>query len=155
MYDEDKGCVYAGTENDGYTVSKGIIPLDTNSLPVLALGSSFEGRFSTISLVEDTMSVGRGFDFSAGDLDGIWNEGTAQMALCYMVLGMDNEFNSVSNYLRTQVFSDGSIPAADRDGVSTGFAISGTNTLWEYNNDQSIAATCWYAFVQLKINPLA
>jgi hypothetical protein len=57
-------------------------------------------------------------------------------------------------YLKTQTDKDGSIPAADRDGVSTGFVIVGTDILWEYNNSQSIGATGWLAFAQMKKNPL-
>lgn len=55
-------------------------------------------------------------------------------------------------YLDTQSLSDGSIPAADRDGVSTGFVINGTDVLWEFNNSLSISSTSWYAFAQMGIN---
>ena len=72
------------------------------------------------------MAVGDGFDFSAGDLDGIWNEGTAQMAVCYKILENTEKYETVMAYLKTQTNADGCIPAADRDGVSTGFVIDGT-----------------------------
>lgn len=155
MYDAEKGCVYAGTENDGITVSKNILPIDTNTLTILALGSDFPGRYKAVSVVEELISVGDGFDFGSGDLDGIWNEGTAQMALCYKELGNTAKYNTVIKYLKSQYGSDGSVPAADRDGVSTGFALSGTDTLWEYNNDRSIAATCWCAMAVLGFNPFS
>lgn len=93
------------------------------------------------------------FDFSAGDLDGIWNEGTAQMAVCYGSLGNMQRYETVMQYLETQSAKDGSIPAADRDGVSTGFVVTGLDNRREYNNSQSIAATSWYAFAQMMINP--
>ena len=57
-------------------------------------------------------------------------------------------------YLRTQEYKNGGIPAADRDGVSTGFVLSGTEELWEYNNTLSIGATGWYALAQVTVNPL-
>ena len=98
--------------------------------------------------------VGGGFDFSAGDLDGIWNEGTAQMALCYHQLEKSEKYEAILRYLKTQLSPDGSIPAADRDGVSTGFTVSGAEVLWEYHNTQSIGATAWYALAQMKANPL-
>ena len=56
-------------------------------------------------------------------------------------------------YLKTQTEKDGSIPAADRDGVSTGFVVIGTDIYWEYHNSQSIGATSWLAFAQMGINP--
>lgn len=154
MYDEELACFYTGTEEDGKTVSTGIIPLDANSLAVLALGSDLKEPGRTLAFVEERMTVGAGFDFSTGDLDGIWNEGTAQMAVCYYVLNYAEKEEAVMAYLKTQMAADGSIPAADRDGVSTGFAISGTELLWEYNNVQSISATGWFAFAQMEKNPL-
>lgn len=153
MYDEDLHCYYTGTKADGKTISKGVIPLDTNSLTILALGAEVVDAYKIISFVEKSMKVGGGFDFSAGDLDGIWNEGTAQMTLCYSILGESEKYEDSIAYLNTQSAKDGSIPAADRDGVSTGFVIVGSDDLWEFNNTQSISATGWFAFAQMERNP--
>lgn len=153
MYDPKLHCFYAGTEADGITLSKGVYPLDTNSLAILALEEMKE-KEEILAFAEENMMVGGGFDFSAGDLDGIWNEGTAQMALCYHQLGKSEKYEAVLRYLKTQLSPDGSIPAADRDGVSTGFTVSGAEVLWEYHNTQSIGATAWYALAQMKANPL-
>lgn len=155
MYDKELHCFYTGTENDGKTIGKGIIPLDTNTLAILAMEEELQDTRQIISFIEERMAVGEGFDFSAGDLDGIWNEGTAQMAVCYSQLGYSEKYESVMKYFETQTAKDGSIPAADRDGVSTGFAIIGSDILWEYNNSQSIGATGWLAFAQMGKNPLA
>lgn len=153
MYNKKKHCFYTGTQGDGKTVSKGVIPLDTNSLAVLILKEELTDMYRILEFVEEHMSVGKGFDFSAGDLDGIWNEGTAQMAVCYSGLGGIEKYESVMAYLETQKLKDGSIPATDRDGVSTGFVIVGSDSLWEYNNVQSISATGWLALAQMKVNP--
>jgi hypothetical protein len=153
MYDDKLGCFYTGTLNDGKTISDGVIPLDTNTLTVLALDDELDDPYKTLAFVEGRMAVGEGFDFSAGDLDGIWNEGTAQMAVCYHMLKSAEKYDTVMAYLKTQTAKDGSIPAADRDGVSTGFVIAGSDILWEYNNVQSISATGWLAFAQLGKNP--
>ncbi|MDR0841685.1 MAG: hypothetical protein LBN26_09960 [Christensenellaceae bacterium] len=153
MYDKKLSCFYTGTEEDGETISKGVIPLDANALTILALAGELENVYGILSFVENRMSVGDGFDFSAGDLDGIWNEGTAQMAVCYSLLGDTEKYEIIIQYLKTQAGKDGSIPAADRDGVSTGFVVTGSDVLWEYHNSQSIAATSWYAFARMKINP--
>lgn len=153
MHDPDLHCFYTGTEADGVTISDGVIPLDTNSLAVLTLGERLDDAGQTIAFVENRMAVGEGFDFSAGDLDGIWNEGTAQMAVCYSLLGDQENYDRLMSYLKTQAYRDGSVPAADRDGVSTGFQIVGTDILGEYNNVLSISATAWYALAELEINP--
>lgn len=153
MYDNELGCFYTGTLDDGKTTSDGVIPLDTNSLAVLALGDELDDPYKTLAFVEGRMAVGAGFDFSAGDLDGIWNEGTAQIAVCYHMLKSAEKYDAVMDYLKTQTAKDGSVPAADRDGVSTGFVIAGSDILWEYNNVQSISATGWLALAQLGKNP--
>lgn len=153
MYDEKRHCFYTGTLDDGKNISDSVIPLDANSLAVLALGDSIENPYQTLSFVEGRMAVGQGFDFGSGDLDGIWNEGTAQMAVCYRLLENTEKYEAVMSYLETQTAKDGSLPAADRDGVSTGFALSGSDALWEYNNVQSISATGWLALAQLGRNP--
>lgn len=152
MYDKNLHCFYTGTKEDGKTINKGVIPIDSNSLAILAFGKELDDVYSIISFLEKRMSVGSGFDFSAGDLDGIWNEGTAQMAICYKVFGDEDKYQKVMRYLDTQSLSDGSIPAADRDGVSTGFVVNGTDVLWEFNNSLSISSTSWYAFAQMGIN---
>ena len=153
MYDHQAHCFYTGTERNGKTVSDSVIPLDTNSLAVLAMGEELKSPDLTLAFVEERMAVDRGYDFSAGDLDGIWNEGTAQMAVCYSLLGNHERYEELMSYLRTQTSADGSIPAADRDGVSTGFVIAGSDSVWEYNNELSIGATSWLAFAQLRRNP--
>lgn len=154
MYDPELCCFYTGTEEDGKTVNVGVIPLDSTALSILAFGNDLENVPGILSFVEESMSVGAGFDFSAGDLDGIWNEGTAQMALCYLEQERTEEYNAVIGYLKTQELKKGGVPAADRDGVSTGFVLSGTDELWEYYNNLSIGATGWYALAQMKANPL-
>ena len=153
MYDEDLHCFYTGTQDDGLTVSDGVIPLDTNSLAILAFAGEPGDPVDILAFVEERMSVDDGYDFSAGDLDGIWNEGTAQMAVCYLLTGDRDKYELIMDYLMTQTAGDGSITAADKDALSTGFIISGTDELWVYNNEQSIGATCWLAFAQLGINP--
>ena len=125
------------------------------ALSILAFDGKPGEPAEELAFLKKTMAVGAGFDFSAGDLDGIWNEGTAQMALCCLKQGMNDEYHALLGYLKTQEYKDGGIPAADRDGVSTGFLLSGTQQLWEYNNTLSIGATGWYALAQLQADPLA
>ena len=154
MYDSEQHCFYTGTEDDGITVSDGVIPLDTNSLSLLAFWDEIDDKDDILSFIEERMAVDDGYDFSAGDLDGIWNEGTAQIAVCYLLKEDSTKYDSIMNYLSTQELKDGSITAADIDGLSTGFILYGSDILWVYNNEQSIGATCWLAFAQLKTNPL-
>ncbi|MCL1916841.1 MAG: hypothetical protein FWG14_00770 [Peptococcaceae bacterium] len=154
MYDEERHCFYTGTEDDGLTLNKGVLPLDTNTWAILALGDSFADAELVVSFVEENIAVGDGFDFSAEDLNGIWHEGTAQMAVCYKILGNSDAYTRVMAYLDGQTAADGSITAADRDGLSTGFMVSGTNVMWQYDNQTNLGATSWLALAQLGANPL-
>ena len=154
MYDDELNCFYTGTVETGDAVNKGVIPLDATALSILAFDGEPGDAAAELAFLKRSMAVGVGFDFSAGDLDGIWNEGTAQMALCYWKQGMSEEYHALLGYLKTQEDKNGGVPAADRDGVSTGFLLSGTQELWEYNNSLSIGATGWYALAQLQVNPL-
>ena len=154
MYDAELCCFYTGTVETGDAVNKGVIPLDATALAILAFGGEPGNASEKIAFLKNNMAVGAGFDFSAGDLDGIWNEGTAQMALCCFTQGMTKDYHALLGYLKTQELKSGGIPAADRDGVSTGFLLSGTQELWEYYNTLSIGATGWYALAQMQVNPL-
>lgn len=155
MYDPELCCFYTGTVENGETINEGVIPLDATALEILAFGGEPGDPSEELAFLKKNMAVGAGFDFSAGDLDGIWNEGTAQMALCCSEQGLAEEYHALLGYLKTQELKSGGIPAADRDGVSTGFLLSGTQELWEYNNSLSIGATGWYALAQMQVNPLA
>ena len=154
MYNSRGHFFYTGTQDDGKTVSRAVLPLDANTWAILALGDGFKDAGPVMTFVEDNMAFDEGFDFSAGDLDGVWNEGTAQMAVCYHMLGNTEAYDRVMAYLAGQEAPDGSIVAADRDGVSTGFYVAGTDVLWEYNRKINLGATNWLAFAQLKVNPL-
>jgi hypothetical protein len=154
MYNERAHYFYTGTQNDGRTISRVVQPLDANTWSILALGDDFEDAELVMTFVEENMAYGDGFDFSAGDIDGVWHEGTAQMAVCYKVMGNTESYDRVMAYLNSQMAADGSITAADRDGVSTGFYVSGTDVKWEYNCTTNLGATNWLAFAQLGTNPL-
>ncbi|MCP1109873.1 hypothetical protein M2145_000003 [Lachnospiraceae bacterium PF1-21] len=155
MYNKEKDCFYTGTEDDGETISEGVLPLDTNTWALLALGEDVPDVEKVFAFVEEEIAVEAGFDFSNGDLDGIWNEGTAQMAVCYKVYGKTAAYEKVLEYLNSQMDEEGSITAADRDSVSTGFVVSGTDVKWEFHKVKSISATSWLAFAQMGVNPMA
>jgi len=109
---------------------------------------------AVMDFVERNMAVDGGYDFNT-DRDGVWFEGTAQAALAYKQLGNTQKYNKILEFLNANQLPDGSIPAADRDGVTTGFLVSGTDIPWKYDNRPHVGATAWLAFAQLGRNPLA
>jgi hypothetical protein len=154
MYDGKRGCFYTGTGDDGVSVSSDVLPLDSNTWALLALGDEFEDTEKVLAFIEKNMAVGDGYDFNA-DRDGVWHEGTAQVALAYLFAGDEKKYDEIMEYLNESAARDGSITAADRDGVTTGFMVSGTDVPWEYGKRTHVGATAWLAFAQMKENPFA
>jgi hypothetical protein len=153
MYDSEKGCFYTGTATDGVTINREVLPLDCNTWAVLALKDDFKDAAKVMAFVEENMAVGGGYDFNT-DKDGAWFEGTAQVALAYLQTGNTAKYHEIMAYLNGNTLSDGSIYAADRDGVTTGFMVSGVEgVLWKYDKREHIGATAWLAFAQLGRNP--
>ena len=77
------------------------------------------------------------------------------MALCYAGTGDQELYGSILSYLDSQTDEEGIMPAANRDGLSTGFLLGGTGDIWEFNNEESISATAWYSLAQMAVNPFA
>ncbi|MCL2548925.1 MAG: hypothetical protein FWE76_07175, partial [Symbiobacteriaceae bacterium] len=154
MYDADRHCFYTGTTEDGVTINKEVLPLDCQTWAILALGESFAHGEQVMEFVEEHLGIDGGYDFNT-DKDGIWFEGTAQVALAYLTLGNRDKYETIMALLAENVLPDGSIPAADRDDVTTGFMVSGTDIPWTYPNRSHLGATAWLAFAQMERNPLA
>ena len=153
MYDPERGCFYTGTaDDDGITVSEDVLPLDSNTWALLALGREFADAAKVLRFIEENMAVGEGYDFN-DDRDGVWYEGTAQAALAYKLAGDTAKYEAILAFLNESAQLDGSIDAADRDGVSTGIMVSGTEIPWTYNERVHLGASAWLAFAQMGVNP--
>ncbi len=154
MYDAEKGCFYTGTQGDGATVSKDVIPLDCQTWTLLALGDEFKDSARVLRYIEENMAVEEGYDFDT-DKDGVWYEGTAQTALAYLYAGNDAKYHEILDAMNARCLPDGSITAADRDRVTTGFTVGMSDIPWVYDERVHIGATAWLAFAQMGRNPFA
>lgn len=152
MWNERDGFFWTGTLEDGVTINKNVVPLDVQTWGLMALGK--KERFSRgIQWAERNCFVTaspdgcktEGYDFNS-DQDGIWFEGTAQMALAYALLGEKKKYEQVIKTLRQAQNNDGSLMAACHDGVSTGFD-------WKYFRRAHIGATAWFIFAERRYNP--
>ncbi|MDR3053769.1 MAG: hypothetical protein LBU48_07910 [Coriobacteriales bacterium] len=152
MYDASKACFYTGTGDDGVTINKEVLPLDSNTWAILALGDSFSDGQAVLSFIEQNMRTEGGYDFNT-DRDGAWMEGTAQVALAYRQIGDEQNYASVLQRLESYALPDGSITAANHDGLTTGFMVSGTDIPWVYDRRIHVGATAWFALAQLGENP--
>jgi hypothetical protein len=157
MWSESKGVNFAGTLGDPNLRNElpGQLPLDTHSWAVLALPdvlSRHPGLFTAPETFHRNSSDGfTGFDFN-DDKDGVWFEGTAQMAVAYAFGNRLPDAEALRQVLRTAQQTpppDGNglgTPAASHDGVSSGFAFKLFHRL-------HIGATSWNVFGQLAFNP--
>jgi hypothetical protein len=162
MYDPKRGLFYTGTGADGVTISKEVIPLDCQTWTLLALHNDPNEKVDfyekVIDYTKEHMGVEGGFDFDADSHDGVWYEGTLQMGILYHAYGKTQDAEKILEYVDSKRLPDGSVTAADRDGLSTGFYLSSTDKpiSWEYFKRQHLGATAWLAFLQEGFkNPLS
>lgn len=158
MWDTAKGCYRTGTnETDPETrnESPGQLPLDTQSWNVLARPEALVLHPELLSCAEQNHRITHdgisGYDFNE-DKDGVWLEGTAQMAVAYAVSQQAANAENMLTTLRAiqQIpppIGDGlGIIAASHDGVSSGFGFKLFRRL-------HVGATAWNIFAQLGFNP--
>jgi hypothetical protein len=155
MWDTNQNCYLAGTTDPDFrNTNPSQLPLDVQAWGVLALPNAltlhpqvFECAESNHRAIQDGFN---GFDFN-NDKDGVWFEGTGQMAVAY---GWANQSTAAASLVEelnraqsTPPFGDGSgIAAASHDAVSTGFDFKLFRRL-------HVGATAWRVFAQLGFNP--
>lgn len=154
MWNPDDGFFHTGTEDDGTTINTNLFPLDPNSWSVLAFWTNLETYAEALAWADAnclTNCAGfRGYDFN-NDRDGVWFEGTAQMALAFLYAGFSGRAEQCLQELRRAqseaLNADGrGIVAACKVGLSTGLG-------WQYNARLHVGATSWYLFGEYGFNP--
>jgi hypothetical protein len=154
MWDPVGGFFRVGTLDDGMTVNTNLLALDPNSWGVAAFGSDAGHYARALDWAEEncrTVDGGfRGFDFN-NDSDGVWFEGTAQMALAYLCARQTGTAESCLIDLRRAqceaLNADGKgIVAASKDNLTTGLS-------WMYHSRLHVGATCWYVLAEMGYNP--
>ncbi len=155
MFDMQRGCYLAGTADpENRNSAAGQLPLDVQAWAPLALPDALTLHPQLLVCVENnhrnTHDSFAGYDFNE-DKDGVWFEGTAQIATAYAFAGQEAMAESVRQELRraqqTAPFGDGGgITAACHNGLSTGFGFN-------YLRRLHIGATSWNVFAQLGFNP--
>lgn len=153
MWNSDGGYFYTGTLEDGVTTNTSNIPVDIQAWAVMAMPDE-ELYYEGIDWAESSCYVEKddfkGFDFN-NDLDGVWFEGTAQMALAYLLTDNNDEYGKyISELQQAQISAENAngkgIVSASRDNLTTGFD-------WEYFSRLHLGATAWYIFAEEGYNP--
>lgn len=144
---------FTGTLMDGVTIFQDAVPTDCQSWTLLAFRELpavyWEGL--TFNEMNNQIPGTYGFDFSS-DKDGIWYEGTAQMALAYVLTGQPSKYDLSMEEIWKMRSPAGAIYAANHEYITTGFAnLDGSP--WFYFHREHVGATAWEFFADKKINP--
>jgi hypothetical protein len=160
MWKPEIGCYLAGTKdpdtrNEDTEAPIFQLPLDVQAWSVLSLPDVFSLHSGVLDCAElnhraittDGLS---GYDFN-NDKDGVWFEGTGQMATAYAFTDKSTVAENLRQTLRlaqqTPSYGDGEgVVAASKDGLTTGFD-------FKYFRRFHVAATSWNIFAQLGFNP--
>jgi len=156
MYDQEKGCFYTGTDDDGVTPNKGNIVLDAQVWSLLSLGKDYFAPYDAALICAQNMRTEEdGFPFHAANTNGgWWPEGTAFTSLALREYNLDNEAsNSLDSMMRIQQ-ANGGFPAATVAELTTGFDLF-TGDPWTYGNILHIAPAAWYVMAVNGFNPFS
>ena len=155
MWDSELLCYRPGTTDPNNRNQQfDQVPLDVQAWSLLAIPETLTAHPQVLSCAEQNMANSNngfsGFDFNT-DKDGVWFEGTAQMATAYAFALQPTRTLAVREVLRqaqqTPPFGDTrGIVAASRDGLTTGFS-------FQYFRRLHIGAAAWNVFAQLGHNP--
>ncbi len=151
MWDETEGKFWTGTGEDGVTINTAVIPVDIQAWALLALREEGKPYWRALEYAEQHLKVGSGFDFNQ-DCDGVWFEGTAQMAAAYAMTGQVKQWKAVTKYLKKSLDRSGGMYAASGDGLTTGFDLS-DGSPWLYYRRLHVGATAWWILAERKVNP--
>ncbi|PKU24388.1 hypothetical protein CWS72_12145 [Telmatospirillum siberiense] len=150
MWDGKCGCFAAGTGEDGVTRNP-ILALDAQVWPLLALAGGNRRYAAAVPTVEGRLSVQNGFAYGEAR-DGIWTEGTAQMALLYSLSGRDTR--AIFGAIGTLRAPDGYFYATNTQALPTGFMLQTDPTKPRlYYRLPHLGATAWIALAERRFNP--
>lgn len=152
MWDPIDGKWWIGTEADGTTINTRVVALDVQAWGVLAIcGDERSDCLRALEYAEEHHGIDGGFDFNE-DLDGVWNEGTAHMAVAYHVTKQSEKWHDLVTMLGGAQSPSGGLPAADRDGLTTGLDLPSGEPFLYFDRIHS-GATAWLVLAQQGVNP--
>ena len=151
MWDRDAGKFWTGTEDDGATIYQEVIPLDAQAWTPLALKQAGKPYWRCLEYAEQHHQLAAGFDFNQ-DRDGVWYEGTAQMALAYQETNQPQKAQTVLAMLQAGKETSGGMPTSDRSTLTTGF-IQPDGNPWLYFRSLHVGATAWAVLAEQGVNP--
>ena len=150
MWRPNCGCFAVGTTEDGKTRNL-YLALDAQTWPLLAIPGAAT-RYKA-AMAPTILRDGGGFAYSEAK-EGLWTEGTAQVALLLELSGHNDEAESLMKAVNAMQAPDGSYYAASTRELPTGF-MSETDPTQprQYFHIAHLAAASWAAIAQQRYNP--
>ena len=144
-------CFAVGSGEDGITPNT-LLALDAQIWPLLALDNT--GPYgAVVATVRQQLSQSGGYAYSEAR-EGLWTEGTAQVALLAALSGRRDEAAQLNRAIATMRTPDGAYYASNRSALPTGFMLQTDPTkAREYFHIRHLAAAAWAALAERKFNP--
>ncbi|MES2253949.1 MAG: hypothetical protein V4559_02775 [Pseudomonadota bacterium] len=150
MWRSECGCFAVGTIEDGKTRNP-YLALDAHTWPLLAIPGAAV-RYET-AMAPAQLRDGDGFAYSEAK-EGLWTEGTAQVALLLALSGRADEAARFMKAVDAMQAPDGSYFAANTKKLPTGFMLETDPTRpRQYFHIAHLAAVSWAAMAQRRYNP--
>ena len=145
-------CFAVGTGTDGKTPNR-YLALDAQIWPLLALPGAAARYGEVITTVKNRLGEGDGFAYSEAK-EGLWTEGTAQVALFMGLSGNVAEAERLAGVVDTMQLPDGSYYATSTKELPTGFMLETDPTQpRQYFHIAHLAAVSWAALAMRRYNP--
>jgi hypothetical protein len=150
MWEQKCRCFAVGTAADGYTPNM-LLALDAQVWPTLALSDRRYAR--VFGTVERRLRYEDGYAYSEAK-EGVWTEGTAQVALLLSLLGKEGEARDLITALERLRTPDGSYYASSAAALPTGFMLQTDPSKPRlYFHIPHLAALAWVALAEERFNP--
>lgn len=142
-----------GTLPDGRSPNRAVSGLDAQTWPPLLADAPAAWR-AALDHVRRVHGVDGGVDFN-DDRDGVWWEGTAQLALAERATGQDDAARARLRLLAGQFAPGGYVWASSVPRLSTGLALSPDSTRADffYYRRPHLGATAWAVLAATGWNP--
>ncbi len=147
MWRADCACFAAGTSEDGVTLNP-TLSLDAQVWPLLALPGAKDRSSAVRATIDKRLATQGGYSYGEAK-DGIWTEGTAQMALLQGNQGLHGVIES-------QRSPDGGYYATNAAQLPTGYGLeSDPSKPRLYFRLPHLGAAAWAALAETGFNPFS
>lgn len=154
MWQSGPGCFATGTGADGISRND-FVALDAEIWPLLALPEAARYQEAVMTRCLPRLRQGDGFAYSAV-LQGIWTEGTAQVAVLMACSGQRDASHQLLATISELHAPSGGFYATDQKRLPTGFMLpTAPQSPRFYFHLAHLGATAWVALAQRGINPFA